>query len=241
MPPSIAPPPPDVLAALMLEHAHRFPQQAKLHVPDGGADVTLPILIGIPTGAVRLADGEELLPNGRKPSTAWSQVVAAALGFRPEGEDDARNLVADCVIYPPITTWREWCERWPALDLPALRLVKTAIGRDVGQIYAPDEGEPVPAGVKVGERGTWRRLQPVPGTNINIPVETPAADNWRAYLRLAQVPGANVAAVTRDIVDFCTGSAALETLDRFPGLVVTLAKTAAYLAGAGAQGELGNW
>jgi hypothetical protein len=241
MPPSIAPPPTDVLAALMSEHAHRFPQKAKLRVPDGGNEITLPILVGIPSGAVRLADGDETLPNGQKPSQAWARVMASSLGFRAEGPDDGRDLVADCMIYPSPVVWREWLERWPALDGPALRLVKQALGRDADHFYAPDVGEPTPADVKPSTRGVWRRLQPAPGVRVNVAVEPPPADNWRMYLNACREDVGSTATHTRAIVDLCTGGAAPDTLDRFPGMVLSLSKTVAYLAGAGAEGELGNW
>lgn len=234
MSPSISPPSPEALAELQLAHAHRFPELARLPVPgEGEATVNLPLLLGIPTGAAKM-------PEGQPTSSAWARLVAEALGFRPES-DMGEVLVRDCLLWPPPALWRSWCDYWPALEAPALRLVKRKIGYHADAIEAPEPGTPKPEGLKLSSRGLVRFLKPAKSVERTIGVEPPASDAWRLYLGAVKSPEGDAAKWTREIVDEVTGGAAADLLDRYPGLIISLAKSAGYLAGAGAEGELGNW
>src|SRR5687768_6628928 len=102
-------PSPDERALLKAEHAHRFPELATLSLTgDGGAPVSLPIVLGNPSGACQM-------PVGAPVSPAWSTLVRASLGIADEVGDVAAQLATDCVLWPDRATWARHTTRWPAL------------------------------------------------------------------------------------------------------------------------------
>lgn len=244
MSPPIVPPSPDELARIMDEHAHRFPETASIKVPgDGDVLVKLPLLLGIPTGALPVdKDGKTL--TGTPVSSAWSNAVAARLKFRADDDATGGRLVADCVLWPSPSMWREWCAEWAAIDGAASRLVALKIGSYLDVIQEPADGEKPPAGIAPSARGVWRVLTPQ-GKRFDVAIEPPDSTAWRLFVKAALAPGEDVARRAREIVEasvtgFAPGTL-LDALDRYPGLVMALLAQSAYLAGVGAEVTLGEW
>jgi hypothetical protein len=233
MSPSISPPAPDVLANLMDEHAHRFPDKARLRVPDGAGFVDLPLLLGVPTGAAAM-------PEGARVSPAWSNAIASALKFRPDTDPTGAKLVADCLLWPPLPAWREWRERWAAIDQEASALVGQKIASRLSVIREPAEDDKRPESLPASDRGVWRVLVPQ-GKRIDVICEPPESDAWRMFVATIQKPGEDVAKRAREVVESCTRGLPQGALDRWPGLVVALLAQTANLAGLGAESALGEW
>jgi hypothetical protein len=240
MPPSIAPPPPDVLARALEENAQRFPEKFEISVPgDRGKEIKLPVVLGIPSGALPL-DDKGNIASGRKPAPGWGLMIASALGFREETPDELDDFVRDCVLWPPRATWNTWRDEWPGMGPRVLRDLKKKIARGSEFIDTPDDDQEPPAEIKLSRRGLWRILKPAPGIVRSVAVEPVDAETWRMYMRAMRL-GEDAPKHTRAIVDMATGGTVSDVLDRYPGFVLMLASLVAYLAGCGAEVERGNW
>lgn len=228
MSPSTSPPSPDVLAELLATHAARHPEKALIGQlrGDGGASVSLPILLGTPH------------PDKRQP---LDEAIAATLGLRPSSDPLGEELARACLLWPQPAAWRELRGRWPSLDTTVAGLCKKKLGLTVGAL---GECEEPPEAAPQSDRGVWRTLMPTPLRAVQLLLEPPDETAWRMYLTAARKAGADVFVLSRDIALASVRYSSEEiepVLDRWPGLVVALVAEIAELSGMGAEAQLGNW
>jgi hypothetical protein len=233
------------LAALLAEHAHRFPEKARFTVADGDADVKLPVLLGNPSGACKMP--------GSLVSPAWDATAAATFKMRPDSEAVTEQLVADCVLWPNGETWLIWVQRWPALPEVVHAAVRQKTGARVAMLVEPKPGETcpdalVPALARV-HGAVWRHLKP-PGGEFTAAISPPDSGAWRMFGDAMKRRDAEHAQLARDLAESCllatVGSDGLvvkaaDIFDRWPGMVLLVGLIVAHLAGLTASYELGEW
>lgn len=243
----VTPPSDDELGALFLEHAHRHPEKAAIFVTgDGGVPVRLPIIIGVPTGACDL-------PPDVKPSSAFADLLAAALGLKDEPHDLGQRLVRDVVIWPDAPTVASWLVRWPGLPARIGEVLRQKLAIKDACMEAPafDEEPPalVAAAMADDERATWRRLKP-PGASFAVALRPPAPQPYRIFqeaLRKGKVnpwPVVLDGALSGIVVLVAEGGPVADAhvvMKRWPGLAALIIAEVRLLAGAGAEVQLGNW
>jgi hypothetical protein len=239
-----APPTAEERAALLAQHAHRFPQMLiKKVIGDGGEPVALPFVIGNPSGACRA-------PEGTKTTSTWSDFVGATLrGGRLDGA--AEKLAEDCVLWPGKETRAEWFARWPALKGGVGDAVCDKIGADASILQELKEAERPPsisAILATHPQACCRALRGR-GGNIALAIGAPSAPTWRLLQDEIKKPDSDAWQIVRDAsTDLVLGAAQLDdkpvlpglVFDRLPGLVSLVYFTVAKLAGAAAEYELGE-
>lgn len=237
----------DELAALLAEHLHRLPEKAKIHViGDGGLEVAVPVLLGMPSGACKMANPDLVAP-------AWDAVAAARFGGRGDESDLADQLADDCVLWPDAATWGAYKKRWPALP----ELVQVAVRRKTGA--ARDMlSEPGPktekstALTKVLERhpsAAWRRFT-AGAEVVDLAIAPPDYGVWRMFKAAMKERDARHAQLVRDVVVSAVRAALYPDgtpveveplLTRWCGLALSLGVTVSHLAGLTGSVELGEW
>src|SRR5579859_3741180 len=112
----ITEPQPEELQRITQQFAYRLPEVAHITVVgDRGAQVRLPFILGNPLATCKL-------PPGRRPTSLWSDFLAAVLKRdRLASTDDA---AVECILYPDGATWGQWANRWPALADQVWRAVR---------------------------------------------------------------------------------------------------------------------
>lgn len=248
----LAPPSPEERARLKLEAAHRFPELATLPLlGDGGAPVSLPVVLGNPSGTC-------ILPAGDKASPVWANVVRQSLGLGAAPGDVALALAGDCVLYPPAPAWAECVARWPGLPVAVSDQVQTKIGLRQGVLGEPWSGDPVPspiaAKLEADPRAIWVHARPRDSVHFALALSPPDGALWRAVNVALRHPQADHWRQARGLVERRTLAAVVEDRDsgawqeipiaevvgRFPGLGVFLFGKLGELVGAGAKAELGE-
>lgn len=242
-------PSPDVRAQLKRDHAHRYPELVTLRLPgDGGERVDVPLVLGNPSGACSM-------PEGMPVSSAWSNLVRAALGQRREG-DVAGQVSADCILWPERSAWAKLALRWPGLPgsiVDEVRKKVGTVGAAVAKPFAGDEvPEPLAAALGFDARRVWLSLQPRPAIRYAVVIEPPAAGEWRLFQQALdqrdgdhwkQVRGFALrcvrVAVVRDGEEWKPITFS-EIVDRFPGLVFGVTSQVNEMLGANAEAELGE-
>ncbi len=235
------------LQGLLAEHVHRFPEKARFTVVgDGGAEVTLPVLLGNPSGACKI-------PEGRVVSPAWGETVAATFKMRAGAETDTPALVADCVLWPPAPTWSEWTSRWAALPERVFPAIRRKTGAELDMLEDPKPGEKPPdalAGMlQRTPAAVWRRLKP-PGAEFFAAIIPPDPGLWRLFVDGMKKRDEKHAQLARDlatasllaIVNANGEAVPSETLlDRWPGQALLVDLIVSHLAGLTADYALGEW
>jgi hypothetical protein len=247
----ITPPNEDELLELELEHEHRYPEKAAIEVPgEGGKLIRLPLLLGIPSGACKMPDGE-------KPSRAWQKAVAITL--RKMRDEDTAPLLRDCILWPSRKVWAEWCERWPAMHVQAYHLVRDKFGGALTMLEQPGEREeapaPIAAAIAAHPNGVWRRLAPRRDAKFDVVIAPPDPISWKLYMEGLGAEDANFWESTLDMVKASVvaidGTARIGAADiklsfdaviaRWPGQAMLTIAIVGHLAGVAARTELGNW
>lgn len=249
-----SPPSAEELARLLALHAHRHPEKRTITVlGDGGRPVRLPFVLGNPTGAT-LLDGDGRMPDGRRPTTAWSDTVRVTLNLAKDGPGAAQALVEDCVLWPGRVQLAQWAERWPALYGTLVDPVQRKLGGSkVLETPDPDDDAPpapIAEALKATPRAVWRFLAPRPDERFAVAIESPDATTWRFFQEETNKAEANVWPVVLDVVKnatraFCRADGAPAgfelTVARWPGLAVALFTVVSALGGAAAAVEEGGW
>jgi hypothetical protein len=243
----VTPPSDDELRDLLAEHAHRHPDKAAVTVVgDGGLPVRLPFLLGTPTGACEL--GEDV-----RPSSAFADLLASAIGLKAEPPDLGPRLARDVVLWPSPPTLAQWMARWPALPARISEALaqKLAIKDSCLEEPSYDEEPPaaIAAAIAADSRTTWRRLRP-PGAVFAAAIRPPAPQPYRIFQDALKKAKADPWPVVRD--GACAGLSvvvdeggkvvdAATVMKRWPGLAALVIAEVRLLAGAGAEVQLGNW
>lgn len=237
-------PAPDERAALLAEHAHRFPVPVPITVRgDGGAPVRLPFLLGNPTGSLRA-------PTGRV-SPAFAQIIGSINLGKDEGDDD--ELARDCVLFPspaPITAARN---RWPGLISEISKQIasKIGLGSTGAEVFAGEEmPAEIAAALEAHPRATCRRFTP-PGADgrpvdLLLVIDTPSRVTYDAFTDAMQARDADRVRLAREFAEgatvaVCGAPSAAAIFDRWPGVLVLAVGVAAKLAGAASESRLGEW
>ena len=217
----------DELAALLTEHAHRYPTKAALTVRGDDGPVKLPMLLGNPSGACTM-------PEGVKGSPAWGDLVAFTLGMRSEPIDLAERLAYDCVLWPSRAVLAQWFERWPGLPRNVFDLVRQKVGlSDDCCREDPDSSE---ARLHVKANGVEEHT---------VELRTPGLAAWRLYKEAMRKPKADAWRLASDMVSAtvkqCSPTPYASLAERAPGVVIVLIAYLATLVGGTQEQELGNW
>lgn len=240
-----SPPDQEKLAALLVEHAHRYPEKATLTVTgDRGKPLRLPILLGNPSGACHM-------PAGVKPSPAWASFVRGVL-TRAEAPTIASQIAADCVLHPAPAEWRGWCARWPGL---ATSLADSVLLKKLGirslEELEDDEEPPATllAVLEATPAAAWRRAQ-MGQAVYDLVIEPPPAPAWKFFQEAIERPKSDAWAKIRELaeaqVKACVTEAGVvvpvaEIYDRWPGLAVRTIGVLQNLVGRSAEIEIGDW
>lgn len=246
----VSPPSPEERARLKLEAAHRFPELATLPLlGDGGAPVSLPVVLGNPSGTC-------ILPSGEKPSPAWANLLRQSLGLGAAAGDVGAALASDCVLYPAPPAWAECVARWPGLPAAVSAQVQAKIGLQLGALVEPWSGdEPPPtiaARVGANPRAIWLHARPRDAVHFAVALAPPEGSIWRATTIALRSPQADYWRQVRGLVERCTLAAAVEAaagweevpiaevLGRYPGLGPVIFGKIGELVGTSAKAELGE-
>lgn len=247
----ITPPTEGDFLQLETEHAHRFPEKAAIEVPgDGGKLMRLPLVLGIPSGASKMPDGET-------PSRAWQKAVAITL--RKMRDEDTAPMLRDCILWPAPKTWAEWCKRWPAMHVQAYHLVRDKFGGALTMLEQPGEGEKAPEAIATAmtahPTGAWRRLAPRPDAKFDVVIVPPERLAWKMYMDGLSSDAPKFWEDTLEMVKASVvaieGKARIDGADikldyadvvaRWPGQAMLTIAIVGHLAGVAARTELGNW
>lgn len=243
---NFAPPAPEVLEQLLSTFAHRHPEKVVIVViDDGDQPRRLPFLLGNPTGACALPDGEEASP-------VWGEAVGAALKLGPGPA--ALELARDVVLWPPAPELAAWCARWSALPGRVVVAAREKYAGLYNLVERPrsDEAPPAPIAPLVTGRVAWRWLRPR-GESYAVAITPPGAAPWRLFVDAINRPTADRWKLLRDLVTSCARGAARVTeedaagvelekvIDQYPGLALLLFSAVSDLAGLGASVEVGEW
>ena len=243
-----SPPSSDERARLRSEHAHRFPEVATLRlIGDGGAPVSLPIVLGNPSGACDL-------PPGEKPSPAWSQLLRASLNLAAESPNLAGMLASDCVLWPDAATWGRHVARWPGLPVSVAGELRRKVGLRgdaLSDSWAGDDAPaPLAAAIAADPRVAWYVVRPRDGVRYAVALRPPEASVWRLASKQISEPDGDPWRQVRGLASRCAVAAAkadgdewaacdlAELVDRFPAIAVLLLGRIGALVGSGAEAEL---
>lgn len=239
------------VAAVIAANPHRHPDRASLKViGDRGAEVRLPIVIAHPTGAC-------VMPDGKKPSPTWGAFVASLLGFIKAPDGMERQAALDCLLWPDVQTWAQWAARWPAIDARVWRAAKLKAGADLSIIDEPEFSEALPDAVKACcasyPQASLRRFTPKsPKQQYSLlcVIDSPSPSAWSFFNEAMKKPAADAWGMSCDLAQatcrlFYDENEGKEipfssVKDRWPGIIVLSNLTAAVLAGAAADVELGE-
>jgi hypothetical protein len=215
-------------AALLVEHAARYPEAFTFTLlADGGKPDQLRILLGTPVDN----------------SAGWEAAVAAT--FKPRtAVSDNPQLVIDCLLWPDLATWGGLVRRWPALPETVARAVRHKLGGSLAALVEPPTTATPPdelTGALARNAGAvWRQLRPTAIDTIDVVIQPPEemvwrmfqdevsrddAKHWRLGLDMAT---ASVTASTEPVGD---------TFRRWPGCAMLVALMASKLAGVAAEYE----
>jgi hypothetical protein len=238
MSPSIAPPPPDTLAVLLDQNAHRHPEKATVTViGDGGASLVLPLLLGIPSGTNKD-------PAGAPPLPAWENLVAATMGAR-KATGVSAELVRDCLIYPTRGVLAGWEDRWPAIIDSLDGVVLEKIGAVESFLVEPRAGEKAPDAiasvVAASPTGTWRWITCGP-ERLPVVVVPPSKPHYDALKAALKRDGVECTALLDDLIGACVkGPGFAARVKQWPGIALPLEHLIVKMAGAAAEARLGEW
>lgn len=215
MPPSIAPPAPEVLSQLLAEHAHRYPEKGTVD-PLGDGAMRLPLLIGNPTGSTKAA----------RAFPAWADLVALTMGGKQTGADTIGVEIArDCLLYPTPGVLAGWEDEWPAIMGAIGGAVLAKIGADSAMVRR------VADGYRIG-----------PGEGVHVTISTPTRAHYEALKAAVKREGADCLALLDDLLAACVkGRGVEELLVERPGLALPLYREIMRVAGAVASARLGEW
>jgi len=239
------------IAALVAENAHRFPEKAMFQAPEGAGDVSLPVLLGIPSGACKL-------PGGKFATSAWSDTIAVTFKMLKGADASPEQLAADCILWPDAGTWGKWVERWPALPGRVVVALRRKLASSLEMIDEEPKGEmpeAVQAAIARMPSAVWRKLEvdgpgrPSKPEFYDMVVAPPDAGVWRMFCAAMKVRGEAYASLARGLAESCVvvcvkdGAAvtAEALFDRYPGHVILVGLTAAHLAGISASFTMGEW
>lgn len=224
---------------LKREQAHRFPEL--FHFPKPGPDgkpIKLPVVLGIPSGAARL-------PEGERASKAWGQKVAQTFGAIKDG-DYLLSLIPDCVLWPSQAVWATWMERWPALPESVRPALVRKYGGAADQVTEPDSSETVASEIAAARESapgsSWIRFT-AKDAHVDIAVRAPSSMQWAAFSEAMKRPGAEHWTLALDLATACTVAATkpvAEVFARWPGLALQVDREASYLAGLATEYEEGE-
>jgi hypothetical protein len=234
------------LAALKAQHAHRFPIPARFTVTgDDDADVSLPVLLGNPSGACKM-------PLNAPVSSAWDATVAATFKMRPDSESSAAELAADCVLFPDAVTWQAWAARWPALPDVVMLAVRRKTASSLASLVEPARETPRPSHVRealtANPGSVWRTVKPS-GRAIDVVIAPPDAGLWQMFTDAMKKRDAKHGEIARDMAlasmraVFAEDSSPIsadEIVSEWPGLSLLIGLTVSALAGLRADFELGE-
>lgn len=225
----------EVREGIKANQAHRFPELRYFPKPgDDGKPVKLPVVLGNPSGACKM-------PQGERASKAWGAKVAQTFGAGPA---EWAPLVADCVLWPPPAVWASWLQRWPALAESVRPALVKKYGGDTDLLGEPGaETEEPPAIAAARSPGTtWVRFEPK-GAVIDLVIKTPSSSQWAMFKEAMKAPAADHWALALDMAATVTAASTMPTADafaRWPGLALLVNREASYLAGMTSEYEEGE-
>lgn len=244
----VTPPSDDVLREVLADHAHRHPIKASITViGDGGQPVRLPMIVGNPSGACAM-------PDDVKASTAWAEMLGAALGLIREPANLGERLAQDVILWPQRADVGKWVTRWPALPQKIADLLgqKLAVRASCIEEPAFDEDPPpaIAQAIAANPRAVWRRLRPAPDILLHVAIAPPTPAVYRIYKDALKKSKDDPWSTVRDqaaagavaIVDEAdVAQDAKSVLSRWPGLAALVVAEVQGLAGSDAQVHLGEW
>ncbi len=239
----------DELAALLSEHADRFPEKYKITVRgDHGAAVSLPFLLVNPTEA-----------NG----SGWADFLRTLMKLAPGPADLDDRLSSQVIAWPRPKEWATWLQRWPSLgtQVASAFVLKVAASGAAWNDPAPDECAPAPLTPILDSRprGVWVRAKTPDGASYVLVVEAPAPPVWRIFKKSITAVGSDVVKIAGDLAATCIIGCARELpgegdapatyttephtplLARYIGLVAHVVAEVGSLAGAAADVSQGGW
>lgn len=234
------------MLALRAEHAHRFPASATFSVVDRNTTVSLPVLLGNPSGACKM-------PIGKLASTAWGATVASTFKMRPDADAVTSELAADCVLSPNPEHWARWVQRWPALPERVQVAVRKKTGARLDMLLEPAADEACPEKlapvVERTEGAVWRRYHPTDTIEFALAIAPPSFAAWRLFVEAMKRRDGEHATLAREIAEACVvgvvdangePTSKGDLLDRWCGAVLLVGLVASHLAGVTAEYELGE-
>ncbi len=240
---TVPPPTPEELASLRSLHAHRFPQAGSIRLPAAnGGTVSIPLVIGLPSGACRM-------PSGAVVSPAWEQFVESAIKRSPEPDGFRETLAQDVVLYPSPGVLAQVLEEWPAAPVPIGTAVMKKIGREALEVPTATEQPPASLAPLLIDRAVWRKVKASKADEFAIVIVPPSSAAWSIFSDGIRRTGANSWKMSTEIVQACVpavcradGVAANleEVACRYPGLVLSIVGTIAMISGGAAEVELGE-
>jgi hypothetical protein len=236
------------LAAMLAQHAHRFPVRASIPVlGDAGERMRLPLLLGVPSGACRM-------PAGSRSSPVWKTIVSSILEGSFKAAVIAEHLANDCVLWPDQRICAEWRERWPAIPNDIALAVLRLVGAEVAALGEPSPLEEPPKAIEEvlleHPRAVWRHMRPRDEA-YEVVIECPDAVRYDAFSDAIGRADADAMALCREFAEAqvmaCVSKASStpvplgKAFDPHPGLVILVASQARRLGGAQAEVRLGEW
>lgn len=237
--------PPDAeRAALLAQHAHRFPVPVPITVRgDRGEPVRLPFLLGNPTGILR--------PPPARVSPYLAQLIGAVNLGRNEDDDD--EAIRDCVLYPPPAQLIAARNRWPGLvaDLCKQILAKIGLQSAGAEVFAGEDVPPeIAAALTSHPRAACHRFTP-PGADgkpvdLLVVIDTPGRVMHDAFNDAVTARDADRVKLARDFAEGVTvgvhgAASASDVFDRWPGVMLLVVGRAAKLAASVGSARLGEW
>lgn len=246
MTPTITPPSAAELAALLSAQAHRYPSQASISVVgDRGVKLRLPLVLGNPSGAC-------LMPEGEKTSPTWSKVARAAFRGRAVDQQLAADFVRDCLLWPDKKTWAMWVKRWPGLVVNVNEALTKKMGQATIDVVSLDDSEepppePIAAALDKYPQAAWCRLV-VSGATLQLALDPPDAGAWQAFDDATERPNADAweqqrtfaAGRIRALV-FEEPMAVDEAFRRWPSAALAVILQIAHLVGNASEITLGEF
>lgn len=231
------------LSAIRVQHAHRFPQTARIRLSSQAGSVPIQLVIGIPTGAAKM-------PPGAVVSPAWNESVVSTLR-REDSAGLAAQVARDCVLWPAPAVLEGIFAQWPALPNVIAPLALKKAGR--GSVTAPltTDTPPAPLAEQLAKRprAVWRWVRPSRGDAFALVIDAPGYIPWQTFADAIKEPGGDKWQLVVDFVDTCcpfvctaqgTAATLAEAIGPVPFAAIHLASEAAELGGAGADAELGE-
>lgn len=236
----------DDLAQLLALHAHRYPQPAHLTViGDGGEKQRLPLILGNPTGAC-------VMPDGEKVSPAWNTIVRSAIQQRRESGGIGEQLIKDCLLWPDRRTWATWHQRWPGIAANVLESIGKKVGQaPVSATWTEEEEPPATIAAALASRphAVWRRIAPH-GVEIHLAIDPPDGATWRLFESATAKTDADAWERVRELVEARVPAVArtdgksialTEMLARWPGAAISITGEILSLVGNNVEVELGEF